>query len=158
MARARDGNPAPVAALDQEFEAILADAPSVIECTDVGDQTLGQQEARALIDDWGTSYPLFGETSATYTATYCQGWPREGTIDATDQPVGLEPMLLLSSSGDPYTTPDMAAEMAAQFPDSVLVTLDSPERGAYWASGCVGDLVEDYLLTGTLPEPTTCTD
>lgn len=66
---------------------------------------------------------------------------------------GAAPIVVLGTTRDPATPYEWSEAMAAELESGVLVTRDGDGHSAY-AKGnqCIDDLVEAFLLEGTVPE------
>ncbi|AXB42477.1 alpha/beta hydrolase [Amycolatopsis albispora] len=90
------------------------------------------------------------------TATLCINPPVPATnpqrpLDADDAP----PIMVLTSRYDAATPYQGAQHVAAQLPDSVLVTYDGMGHGAATRSDCTKSLVHRYFSDTTLPTSAT---
>ncbi|HCU51033.1 MAG TPA: hypothetical protein DGG94_14750, partial [Micromonosporaceae bacterium] len=131
----------------------------------VGDPAKGvpdRAEARQRVDQLaaaaGEVSPYFGAW-LTYREQLCEVWPVAATFAPHDiHAPGAPPILLLNNSGDQVTTVEDAEAVEASLERAVLVVNEGTEHGTYLEGHeCVDDLVEAFLLDGTLPaEGTKC--
>lgn len=97
--------------------------------------------------------PTLGEDLA-YSDLYCQSWghtsTRErGPIAAT----GSAPIVVIGTTGDPATPYAWSQALAEQLDNGVLLTWEGHGHTAYGRAGsCIRDAVDEYLLSGTVPE------
>ncbi|TMR95117.1 alpha/beta hydrolase [Nonomuraea basaltis] len=95
--------------------------------------------------------PLFGSEGS---GGLCRVWPVKGSdqarhVDAT----GSAPIVVVGGRGDPATPYEWAPKLTAQLKTATLVTYEGEGHGAYLSgSKCVQELVDAYLLQGTVPE------
>lgn len=133
---------------DNSTEAFIA-----INCSDYprnGDIELMHQQAAELIE----VAPTFGRFQG-YGDTSCLLWPSPAP---TERPAihaaGADPILVVGTTGDPATPYRWAVALADQLDSGVLVTYEGEGHTAYTnGNACVNAAVEDYLLSGALPEP-----
>jgi pimeloyl-ACP methyl ester carboxylesterase len=64
---------------------------------------------------------------------------------------GAPPILIVGTTRDPATPYTGAEDLLGRITGSRLLTFDSTEHTAYTKSRCVNDVVDAYLLAGTLP-------
>ena len=124
---------------------------SAIDCVDYPisatfDEAIGH--AREL----AKTSPLFG-ANMTAEAT-CALWPAKST--SVRKPItaeGAAPILLIGSLRDPATPYAWTKALSEQLSSGYLITYDGEGHGIYGGiSTCVDDAVNDYLLTGALPQ------
>jgi pimeloyl-ACP methyl ester carboxylesterase len=152
------GTPLFLLDLAAPLEGMNPDTQHVVFCLDGGQPPLNVEEATELAQQWRAEAPIFGEAYAWAAAFSCAGWPAP-TLDLSPRQIeGIGPILLVSSTGDPWTPPEDATLMADEIPDGVLLTYQGPEHFAYAWSSCVQDAADTYLLDGTLPDGLTCPD
>ncbi|MFF2812213.1 alpha/beta hydrolase [Streptomyces sp. NPDC058000] len=112
------------------------------------------QSGRATRD-----YPLVGARSLAYSAV-CAAWPRSTAPHIHITGRDLPPILMLNSTHDPATYYEGALRDHRALPGSRLVTVDGGgDHGQFQNhNACVDNLVEGYLVDGTVPPTdTTCT-
>ena len=89
-----------------------------------------------------------------YGGTGCAGWPYEST--RVREPIvaaGSSDILVLGTVNDPATPYVWAQALAGQLQNGHLVTYDGEGHTAYnKGSTCVNDVVDDYLINGTVPD------
>lgn len=165
LAAAEDGDADPLLAL---FDLYVGRDPAGnfdgaqasflgIGCVD-GSDRLSAEEHDALAETVGEAAPRFGE-SGVNLGYACVYWPadpvgRDGPVRAT----GAPPILVIGTRGDPATPPQWAESLADQLDSGVLLRLDARGHLAYGdGHECIDDLVDDYLITLTVPDDgTTC--
>ncbi|WP_369360643.1 alpha/beta hydrolase [Streptomyces sp. cg2] len=112
----------------------------------------------AQSDRMTRNYPLVGARSLAYTAI-CAAWPRSAAPRIHITGRNLPPILMLNSTHDPATYYEGALRDHRALPTSRLVTVaGGGDHGQFQNhNACVDDLVEGYLVNGTLPRTdTTC--
>lgn len=96
--------------------------------------------------------PTLGDALA-YTEVTCDVWPhRSDRVREELAAAGSAPILVVGTTGDPATPYEWSVSLAGQLEEGHLLTFDGWGHTAYGRSNaCVGDAVDDYLLTGALP-------
>lgn len=83
----------------------------------------------------------------------CAGWPYKGVEErAPVRAAGADPILVVGTTGDPATPYRWAEALAEQLESGVLLRFEGEGHTAYGQNACVNDVVESYLLDGTVPE------
>ncbi|MBO1901240.1 alpha/beta fold hydrolase [Leucobacter weissii] len=91
-------------------------------------------------------YQTFGDIG-------CAHWPAPAAdVIQEVEAAGADPILVIGTTGDPATPFRWAQQLDAQLESSVLVTFEGEGHTAYGESGCVDAIVDDYLLSGAVPE------
>lgn len=89
----------------------------------------------------------------------CAYWPVEPTmLPHTPEVSGLDPILVISTTGDPATPYEAGVQLAKDL-GAQLLTVEGTRHTAYMLSGisCVNRIGDDYLIDLTLPdEGATC--
>jgi pimeloyl-ACP methyl ester carboxylesterase len=79
----------------------------------------------------------------------CRDWPRGALPEDYKQPVRADvPVLLISGEVDPVSAPHLAERAAGHLPNSLHVVLPGLSH-AGWAPGCVDDLIQQLVETGS---------
>uniref|UniRef100_UPI003A851BB7 alpha/beta hydrolase n=1 Tax=Leucobacter sp. BZR 635 TaxID=3378705 RepID=UPI003A851BB7 len=82
----------------------------------------------------------------------CAGWPHKGPEErAPVRAAGAAPILVVGTTGDPATPYRWAESLAEQLESGVLVRFEGEGHTAYGQNACVNDVVESYLIDGTVP-------
>ena len=134
---------------DNSSEALYA-----VNCLD-NDESVTPEEAKDLEEEFLEVSPTFGRVFA-FGLTACRSWsvhtgkgPKE--LDAE----GAAPILVVGTSRDPATPLSWAEALAEQLDSGVLVRRDGDGHTGYLAGNdCVDDVVEEYLISGVVPEGT----
>lgn len=83
----------------------------------------------------------------------CAGWPVDAVEDRTEvRAEGAEPILVIGTTGDPATPFRWAESLAQQLSSGVLLAYEGEGHTAYGQNACVDEIVEEYFLTGAVPE------
>lgn len=92
---------------------------------------------------------LLGGTLSHGLKRSCRDWPRGALLEDYKEPVRSDvPVLLISGEVDPVTPPHLAEEAAAHLPNALHVVI--PGTGhARWAPGCVDDLIQRLIESGS---------
>jgi pimeloyl-ACP methyl ester carboxylesterase len=135
--------------LDNSYEALYA-----VNCLDPHDD-VSPGEVRSLEDDFLEASPTFGRMFA-FSLSSCTDWPVDGLVQ---QPVldapGAAPIMVVGTSRDPATPLAWAEAMAEQLTSGVLVRRDGDGHTGYRAGNeCVDTAVEEYLVSGEVPDGT----
>lgn len=132
---------------DNSLEANLA-----INCLD-DPASIPAREVRAAIPAFEQASPTFGAVFA-WGLTSCRGFPRGSGARLTGvRAEGAAPILVVGTSRDPATPLRWAEALASQLESGVLVRRDGDGHTGYRAGNdCVDRAVEDYLVTGAVPQ------
>jgi pimeloyl-ACP methyl ester carboxylesterase len=129
------------------FEALYA-----VNCLDRGD-ALTQQEALDLVPSFVEASPTFGLGFAL-DLSICHSWPVQtgkGPVELTAD--GAAPILVVGTSRDPATPLAWAESLASTLSSGVLVRRDGDGHTGYGSGNdCVDETVEEYLVSGTVPD------
>lgn len=133
--------------LDNSREAFIA-----INCLDYTvefDKDVLADQARQLRD-----VAPYTARPRGYGDLVCQNWPFPPRL--TKGPVsgeGAPPVLVIGTTGDPATPYNWSLSLAEQLGNARHLTLEAEGHLAYnKTSSCINDSVEQYFLTGALPE------
>ena len=122
----------------------LLDANLAITCADT-EETVAEDDVRALVAEWDAKYPLFGAGAATGLYT-CSAWKADRTPLPERDAEGAAPILVVGNTGDPVTPLPGARDMAADLESGVLLTWQGRGHTAYPKTPCVTDAVDAYLI------------
>jgi pimeloyl-ACP methyl ester carboxylesterase len=137
-------------------EPTYLDPMDAILCADMpGPRTPDEQAA--LADRLTAVSPDFGAFLA-YRQLDCAAWPIEAQRPpARIRAASAPPILLVTSTGDPAATPEMAESLASQLASAILLTRVGDGHTSIPGDACVTEIAERYLDTLATPEPgTTC--
>jgi pimeloyl-ACP methyl ester carboxylesterase len=130
---------------DNSTEAFTA-----INCLDyeyTSDPVVAQQQNAELVAAAPTIGPWW-----SYGDITCAVWPDKTTRAphvVTAQ--GAAPIIVVGTTGDPATPYAWAEGLAEQLSSAQLVTFVGEGHTAYGSSSCVKEVVDAYLLAGTVP-------
>ncbi|MFD3687930.1 alpha/beta hydrolase [Nocardiopsis sp. NPDC058631] len=98
--------------------------------------------------------PLFGG-APVWETTPCARWPLAETGAQEFTASAAPPIVLVGNLGDPVTSYRWAERMHARLTTSVLVTYEGGGHTVYGVgkSACVDGPLDEYLITGKVPEP-----
>jgi pimeloyl-ACP methyl ester carboxylesterase len=133
----------------------LSEASVAVNCLDYRWPT-GPAGVRQIVTSTEQGLPRFGQT---FLREYlpCAFWSSKPTPRAAPVAAGAPPILVVGTTGDPATPYQGARALAEQLDSGVLLTREGQGHTAYRASRCIGDAVNAYLLTLTIPpKDTTC--
>ncbi len=131
------------------------EAETAVDCEDAPAPSLAAIEAAAPAV--ARQAPVFGLADLE-SEVQCTTWPvpatrRVGPIRAPGSP----PIVVVGSTHDPVTPYAWARSLAGELAHGVLVTRDGYGHTGYFASRCVQQVVDAYLLSGRPPPAaTTC--
>ena len=132
--------------LTNSSEAFIA-----INCLDYP-MTNDPAQLAADADELAETSPTFGPYLA-YGGVTCDAWEYGPVLEpAPASAPAAAPMLVIGTTGDPATPYDWSLALADQLETSVHVTWEGEGHTAYGRAGdCIGDLVDDYFVDGTVP-------
>lgn len=137
--------------VDGTYTSNLMEAFAAINCVDYPRPEFDFAAMRAEAAETIRLAPITGRYQ-TFGDLSCAKWPVPA-VDSTG-PVtgaGAAPILVIGTTGDPATPYKWAESLAKQLESGVLVTYDGEGHTAYGTSSCVTDIVDDFLLRGTVP-------
>ena len=110
----------------------------------------GPKGVRQIVSRTGRASPRFGQT---FLREYlpCASWPVKPTPSPAPVAAGAPPILVVGTTGDPAAPYQGAQAMAKQLDSGVLLTREGQGHGAYFASRCINEAVNAYLLTLAVP-------
>jgi len=132
---------------DNQTEAFIS-----INCLDEhGDGNV--EEMRAEAEELRRVAPVFGP-QMSWGGTGCPNWPVPATRErAPIVASGSADILVIGTTNDPATPYSWAQTVAATLENGHLITYTGEGHTAYNKSNsCVNDAVDDFLVTGTVPE------
>lgn len=114
----------------------------------------GADHAASLATDWTKVAPTFGPSFA-WSSLPCWQWPVPGQSSSKLKPFaarGSGPILVVSTKYDPATPYEWGVQVSRELANATLLTYDGDGHTAYYmGSRCVDDVVDGYLLNGTMP-------
>ena len=124
---------------------------NAINCLDYPMVVREYDDMLAFADEVAAVAPTFGREFAM--AIGCEAWPFPATGERREiHASGAAPILVVGTTGDPATPYEWAVALADQLDSAELLTFEGEGHTAYGrGGGCVADVVEEYLLEGTLP-------
>ncbi|MER5280906.1 alpha/beta hydrolase [Streptomyces sp. NPDC002809] len=131
---------------------------AAVSCADYSDRFTAA-DVRRHLPEFREASTVFGVWMA-WGLLQCTDWPVAGhapTVEVTAG--GADPVLVIGNTGDPATPYEGAKRMAEKLGKGVGIslTVDGEGHGTYGANDCLTELVDTYLLDGTVPEDnTTC--
>jgi pimeloyl-ACP methyl ester carboxylesterase len=126
-------------------------------CLD-GEFSGGLEGTRATLSSIAAAAPTVGAYVSygdwVHIDIACQNWPHPpATSPHAITAEGADPILVLGTTNDPATPYAWAEAMASQLSSGVLITREGEGHTAYaQGNDCIDSTVDDYLLTGTVPE------
>jgi pimeloyl-ACP methyl ester carboxylesterase len=156
LAAARDGDGTELAALMAPLVTTNRGLPARFDsalaahCNDTPTR-VPPERAQQLVHQWEQRSALFGPLFAA-RLLWCSAWPVPSPPPATPQGVGLPPVLVLATSGDPVTPAEGVRRAAQSLPSGTLVVWQGQAHGALPRSPCAVDLVSRFLLDASIPQ------
>jgi pimeloyl-ACP methyl ester carboxylesterase len=142
---------------DGTYRTNQTEAFTTINCLD-GASSADPATMRAEAAQVLQAAPTVGDFFS-YGGVICQDWPypptgSQGPLTAE----GADPILVIGTTNDPATPYAWSQGLAEQLDSGVLLTWQGEGHTAYGRSNeCVADVVDAYLLEGTVPDDgTTC--
>ena len=158
LAAAQAGNGLP---LLEEYESYIGRSPNgtydneevsniAVNCLDLPAPSLAQVDS--MESTAAQMAPYFGPP-LIFDDLNCLYWPVPPVTrpEALHAP-GAPPILVVGSTGDPATPYAWARSLATELGSAVLITRHGEGHGAYPASACVRNLVDQYLISLAVPD------
>lgn len=122
---------------------------AAVECLDWGASSdIASYDGRGALMAYAST--LFGPFFQ-YADVGCMYWPVKGRhVNEDLTAAGAPPILVVAATGDPATPYPEAEAVASRTPGAVLLTRDGWGHGSYFASQCVQDAENAYLISLTL--------
>ncbi|WP_434995951.1 alpha/beta hydrolase [Arthrobacter sp. Ld5] len=123
-----------------------------VNCLDYP-MTSDPAQMRADEQELVAASPTFGRFLA-FGGVTCDAWKYPPVLDpAPVRAAGADPIVVIGTTGDPATPYEWSTALAGQLESGVHVTWEGEGHTAYGRSNdCIRDLVDDFLLDGTVPE------
>lgn len=133
-----------------EYLNNMTEAFTAINCLDYP-REFDRQRMDAEAAELNEIAPTIGRFQG-YGDVSCAGWPHEGVKKLEGvTAAGADPILVIGTTGDPATPYRWAESLADQLESGTLVTYEGEGHTAYGDNSCVNGIVDDYLLTGAVP-------
>lgn len=139
--------------VDGVYQSNLMEAFAAINCLDYPrvseldfDELRRDAEVLMAVAPIAGRFQSFGDVG-------CANWP----VPAADVAravtgAGAAPILVIGTTGDPATPYRWAKALAGQLESGVLVTFEGEGHTAYGQSECIDAIVDDYFLSGAVPQ------
>jgi pimeloyl-ACP methyl ester carboxylesterase len=156
LAAARDGDGSELATLTTPLVTTDRGLPARFDpalaahCNDTPTR-VPPERAQQLVHQWQQRSALFGPLFAA-RLLWCSAWPVPSPPPAPPQNVGLPPVLVVATSGDPLTPAEGARRAAQSLPSGTLVVWQGQAHGALPRSPCAVDLVTRFLMDASIPQ------
>jgi pimeloyl-ACP methyl ester carboxylesterase len=127
------------------------EAFSVISCLD-DPWSIPARKVPAQLPAFEKASPTFGDIFA-WGLVGCRGFPyRSSEEPQVPHAVGAPPIVVIGTTRDPATPMAWAESLASELDSGVLIRRDGDGHTGYHAGNqCVDTAVEDYLVTGAVP-------
>lgn len=136
--------------LDGEYLDNSTEAFQAINCLDYPNE-VNPERMREQAAELERIAPTIGRFQG-FGDVSCAGWPHKGVEErAPVRAAGADPILVVGTTGDPATPYRWAESLAEQLESGVLLRFEGEGHTAYGQNACVNEVVESYLLDGTVP-------
>ncbi len=138
---------------DGSYEGNQNESSPAVNCYD-RPLTRSVTEIAQDADRFAAESPFFGEWIG-WSSLSCAFWPADarGPAPAALRAAGAAPILVVGTVRDPATPYAWAVELAEQLESGVLLSFDGDGHTAYnRGSDCIDATIEEYLISGTVPE------
>lgn len=105
-------------------------------------------QAEALTSESEVFGPYFGYGEVGCATLPFQATAERGPIAAT----GAAPIVVIGTTRDPATPYEWAEALAEQLDSGIFLSRDGDGHTAYGFGSCIDELVDSYLVEGTLPQ------
>lgn len=136
-----------------EYTSNVSEAFTAVSCLDTVSRNVSDQDMARAAQTMAQEAPTFGPY-LSYGDAACQGWPDEPVepLDSytadTDQT-----LLVVGTTHDPATPYAWSESLADKLGNARLLTNDGWGHTAYVSGdSCIKDAVDNYLVSGTVPE------
>ncbi|MEU0503569.1 alpha/beta hydrolase [Nocardia sp. NPDC005998] len=131
-------------------------APETIVCTDWKFDIADQDDWTQQWHEQNSNAPTLRAHFAWAAGALCSGWPTPPqNLPHRPRTEGTPPILILNGRHDPATPLEWATRVAAQTPDTTLLTYDGWGHGIYSRTPCTTSAADRYLIDLTVPAPST---
>jgi hypothetical protein len=133
---------------DNVFEAEIA-----VNCLQAPAPSLAAIQAAAPAAE--AAAPVFGLLTLDGVAQ-CSVWPLPAAAPVGPiRAAGSPPIVVVGSTGDPITPYGWARSLSSELGSAVLLTRVGDGHTGYFASSCIRNVVDRYLITLAAPAPGT---
>lgn len=142
-------------AKDGHYRNNIGQVIYAVNCLDADDRpTLDDVEKR--LPEFEKVSPVFG-SALGWGVVGCTDWPLTSKTPQGDVAAeGAPPIVVIGTTRDPATPYEWARNLADQLKVGVLVSRDGDGHTAFNSGNqCIDDLVEDFLVDGTVPKDDT---
>lgn len=126
-----------------------------VTCLETPEKTRRKRATDGQIAWMAGRSPIFADVNTTIACSY---WKPASLPQKAIEPRGTGPVLLLGNTRDPRTPLTWARSVAKRFPGAFLLANEAEGHGVYGRGSCVNRAVDDYLLEGTFPPSSSCSD
>jgi len=137
---------------DGSYQDNIGQVIYAVNCLDATDRP-SVDEVEQRLPEFEKASPVFGSFLG-WGVLGCTDWPLTSDTPQGDVSAeGAPPIVVIGTTRDPATPYEWARSLADQLKVGVLVSRDGDGHTAF-ASGnqCIDDLVEDFLINGTVPK------
>ena len=136
---------------DGQYAGNIMEVIYAVNCLDHPEPEGDEREQ--MIEQAKEDAPIWGEVIAGGSGP-CASWPYEPVVEPhTISAKGAAPILVIGTTRDPATPYAWAQRLHDQLDESRLVTHEGDGHTAYMRqNSCVDSAVDDFWLTGELPE------
>lgn len=136
-----------------EYTSNVSEAFTAVNCLDTVSRGISDQDMAQAAETMAEEAPTFGPY-LSYGDAACQGWPDEPVTPLDSYAADTdETLLVVGTTHDPATPYAWSEALVAELGNARLLTHDGWGHTAYVSGdSCIKDAVDNYLVSGTVPE------
>ena len=136
-----------------EYTSNVSEAFTAVNCLDTVSRGISDQDMAQAAETMAKEAPTFGPY-LSYGDAACQGWPDEPVTPLDSYAADTdETLLVVGTTHDPATPYAWSEALVAELGNARLLTHDGWGHTAYVSGdSCIKDAVDNYLVSGTVPE------
>lgn len=136
-----------------EYTSNVSEAFTAVNCLDTVSRGISDQDMAQAAETMAEEAPTFGPY-LSYGDAACQGWPDEPVTPLDSYAADTdETLLVVGTTHDPATPYAWSEALVAELGNARLLTHDGWGHTAYVSGdSCIKDSVDNYLVSGTVPE------
>ncbi|MBD2763488.1 alpha/beta fold hydrolase [Kocuria sp. cx-116] len=141
-----------------EYTSNVSEAFTAVNCLDTVSREISDQDMARAAETMTQEAPTFGPY-LSYGDAACQGWPDEPVEPLESYTADTDQTLLVvGTTHDPATPYAWSESLVAELGNARLLTHEGWGHTAYVSgNSCIKDTVDNYLVSGAVPEQgTTC--
>lgn len=137
---------------DGSYSGNIMQAINAVNCLDRGGSS-DEATKQEFLERAEREAPIWGEFLVA-DSDVCAQWPIEPVSEPEQITAeGADPIVVVGTTRDPATPYEWSVQLNDQLADSSLITLEGDGHTAYLRqNSCVDNAVDEFWLTGTVPE------